>query len=653
MVPFGTGPSMESPLMQPKRRKTGGRKRTPLTAEQRPLGLTPLSTKAEVDYMSKRAKREEKAVERGKPLKPQRPQKNRKWATEMKEQAVAIYHSKFAAAKQNSYEACTQHLLRMPGYNGMTRALLRAWVIRAAEDAPHEPNEYGLIVTRAGRPPRIPPELYEELKQTVKQLAEARAIRICASSMQPVIRSIIVHRLGTDVIRPEKGGFIVGPMWLQQLARNCGLRWRKPYGDARKPPPDADAQIDDMRLRLAYLMKEHGIPRALVLNFDHTGMHFMQQRGNTFTSVEEDTDASHKSRPAKQKETKLKGLNDKRQCTGTVGTSFAGDVLPGQLIVEGVSTGHRSLPDLPGCKYAQMPGRHDGHTVGWRLVAQGSDASVGRLERAWLGHLVQTSNHWANIQTSYAILEYIIIPWLMDTKRRMDLPPDQPAILIVDCWYGWKDQDQKKTLKSFRQYVFENYAWLKLLFVPAACTDLVQPADRGMISWLKANMRTYFGDVISAEVLAQLNAGTSPADVALDVSAPRLKRMLALAFAKALSELPAEKVRHCWAPLQIAFDKMNELHAKAASQVERLFPNRQAFVPADIEEEPISDVDDDFADDDPEEQPQPRARVERAEAEQRRVADAAADLGVPTQRPRRGAAVAANAAMDTLHARGE
>ena len=64
---------------------------------------------------------------------------------------------------------------------------------------------------------------------------------------------------------------------------------------------------------------------------------------------------------------------------------------------------------------------------------------------------------------------------------------------------------------------------------------------------------------------------------------------------------------------------------------------------------------DDFPDDDPEfeEQPQPRARVERAEAEQRRVADAAADLGVPTQRPRRGAAVAANAAMDTLHARGE
>ena len=57
------------------------------------------------------------------------------------------------------------------------------------------------------------------------------------------------------------------------------------------------------------------------------------------------------------------------------------------------------------------------------------------------------------------------------------------------------------------------------------------------------------------------------------------------------------------------------------------------------------------------EQLQPRARADaeqrRADAEQRRVADAAAVLGVPAQRPRRGAALAANAAMDNLHARGE
>ena len=35
---------------------------------------------------------------------------------------------------------------------------------------------------------------------------------------------------------------------------------------------------------------------------------------------------------------------------------------------------------------------------------------------------------------------------------------------------------QKKTLQNFRRdYVREHYPWLKLLFVPAACTDLCQP----------------------------------------------------------------------------------------------------------------------------------------------------------------------------------
>jgi hypothetical protein len=445
----GSG-AASSGVVAPKRRKTGGRKRKELTPVDKSHGLNPLSTKADVQRVQKRQKREEAAAKRGKPLKPLRVQMNRKWDPAIKEQAVALYHSKFATADGKGWEPCTKELLKFPGYEGLTSANLRSWVVLAAERVQQEPNEYGLMVTRAGRTPTLPAELYEEIKTLVKGLAAARAIRVCSSSMLPVVRPLIVHRLGADVIRPGRGGFIVGPKFLKQLAKDAGLRWRKPYGDARKPPADADAQIGDMIMRLAYLMKEHSIPRALVLNFDHTGLHFMQQRGNTFTAVEEDTSATHQSRPSKQKETKLKGLNDKRQATGTVGTSFAGDVLPAQLIVEGTPANHGALPDLDGCTYAKGRGNNPGHAIGWRLAQYGLDASRGRREREWLGHLVQTTNHWANIRTSYAILEFIIIPWLLAKKASMDLAEDHSAILIVDCWYGWKDQDKQKTLQNFR-----------------------------------------------------------------------------------------------------------------------------------------------------------------------------------------------------------
>ena len=87
--------------------------------------------------------------------------------------------------------------------------------------------------------------------------------------------------------------------------------------------------------------------------------------------------------------------------------------------------------------------------------------------------------------------------------------------------------------------------------------------------------------------LAQLQAGTAPVDIKLDTTAPYLKRLLAMAFAKALSELPSEKVRHCWAPLQAAYDDMEALHAKAAQDLARLFPNMQAPVPDGNEEERV------------------------------------------------------------------
>ena len=91
----------------------------------------------------------------------------------------------------------------------------------------------------------------------------------------------------------------------------------------------------------------------------------------------------------------------------------------------------------------------------------------------------------------------------------------------------------------------DHYPWLRLLFVPAACTDLAQPADRGFISWLKAHMRKYYTTIISSEVMRQLDAGANVATIKIDTSAVYLKRMLANSFAEALSQLPKEKVVHC------------------------------------------------------------------------------------------------------------
>ena len=515
-------------------------------------------------------------------------------------QAVALFRSKYLHADgQGDWTACAKELSRLPGFDGVTRGHLQGWVTADSKLSEQVPNQYGLVVFAQGAKPRLLETLYNELVDSVKQLAATRAFTICSTVLRPIALAFIVERMGEAAIRPGRGNFSCSATWIRKLAHAAELRWRAPYGEPRKAPKDAAAQIHDLRLRMAYLMKEYIIPPCLTLNFDHTGLHFMQIRGNTWATVEEDTDVPHHSRKGKQKEQKQQGKGDKRQATGTVGSSMAGDVLPGQLITPGVMTSSQGLPKLPGNRYEQVASRDGegmGHSVGFRMVQErGSASDVGQVTRQWLGHMVQTPNHWANIQTSYAILDLLIVPWLLQKKRAIGVPPNHPCILLVDCWYGWKDQDKKKTLESFRSYVRRWYPWLYLLFVPAACTDLVQPADRGMVSWLKAYMRRLYSDTIAAEVTRQLRAGMAISSITLDTRAPTMKLMLATSFARALSALPTEKVLHCWEPLAPAVDQQEQLHREALSQLDRLFPNRatghlESAVPEGTEPEPEPDV---------------------------------------------------------------
>ena len=142
------------------------------------------------------------------------------------------------------------------------------------------------------------------------------------------------------------------------------------------------------------------------------------------------------------------------------------------------------------------------------------------------------------------------------------------CILIVDLWYGWHKQDKKRTLITFRHYVRNHYPWLRLLYIPGACTDLVQPCDRGIISHMKASMRASYTSILSEEVIKQIREGVEVGAIKIDTSAPRLKHVLANAFAKALSELPRESVVACWEPLQSAWDNWVRAPPPHAFQIE-------------------------------------------------------------------------------------
>ena len=122
-----------------------------------------------------------------------------------------------------------------------------------------------MIVTQKGRKPELTPELYKKLREQLVALAKTQGFTINSTTLRPIVLGFVCVELGPHVIRPGPRGFIAGAYWLKELAQAAELKWRKPYGDARKHPANAAELIKDLILRLAYLMHEHGVPPALVV----------------------------------------------------------------------------------------------------------------------------------------------------------------------------------------------------------------------------------------------------------------------------------------------------------------------------------------------------------------------------------------------------
>lgn len=86
-----------------------------------------------------------------------------------------------------------------------------------------------------------------------------------------------------------------------------------------------------------------------------------------------------------------------------------------------------------------------------------------------------TKNHWSDVNTSIDLVDNVAVPHYLAEKKRLGLPADQEAIIILDVWWGWLNS-------RFREHIKQKYPWLKICYVPASCTPIGQPQDGGTIA---------------------------------------------------------------------------------------------------------------------------------------------------------------------------
>jgi hypothetical protein len=80
-------------------------------------------------------------------------------------------------------------------------------------------------------------------------------------------------------------------------------------------------------------------------------------------------------------------------------------------------------------------------------------------------------------------LQDVLVPYYKAQKVRLGLPQDFPCVWIIDCW-------SVHIKASFVAWVQSRYPFIRILFIPANCTGLMQPCDLAGQRDLKCILRS-------------------------------------------------------------------------------------------------------------------------------------------------------------------
>ena len=259
----------------------------------------------------------------------------------------------------------------------------------------------------------------------------------------------------------ENGGAIdLTKDWGKRLLGRMGFVKHKCTTAAKKASPEEFEEVKTQYLEdIETVAKLKDIPPELVVNWDQT--------------VQEKKGA---------KCVEIVGTDDKRQITATVAGTMSGEFLPAQLIYGGKTPVCLPKIDFP---------------AGWSITF--------------------TPNHWANEDTVLSYIHNILLPYVTDERKNLQLSPSHAALVIIDHFKG---QFTDKILELNNIMVVD---------VPANCTGKLQPMDLSVNKPIKDHMRSSFHKWYAHQVKSQ-NGNHEPVDLRLSLLKPLGARWFIDAF---------------------------------------------------------------------------------------------------------------------------
>ena len=269
--------------------------------------------------------------------------------------------------------------------------------------------------------------------------------------------------------------------WLNQKFPHW--RYKKGTTSGQKLPP-AKEQVEGMGKRVAAAAAKYNIVHpCFIINWDQTAV--LLQQASPYTLADK-----------KSKQVPLAGEEEQRQITAVVASTLGGELLPLQLIFTGQDKNKKQQKAVP------------------ELNTQ-----LQKRKQGW--HLTQTYNHWSSLESMKDYIKKIIDPWVRAKKKELKLPAQTQshAVLILDCW-------SVHTSKDFRGWIKETYPHYHLVYVPAGCTGIAQPADVILQHPLKAGIVNAFSYWMACAIHLLVKNGAAPNELKVDTGMVTLKPLL-------------------------------------------------------------------------------------------------------------------------------
>ena len=156
-------------------------------------------------------------------------------------------------------------------------------------------------------------------------ITEARAAGSCVNAAIVVAVAYGLLLYSAPHYLPGLGGHIqLTSNWAKQWLSRRGWVKRKATTGHRHVPADFQQQKSTFLRRINNIILTHNIPASLVVNFDQTGIHLVPSSSWTMA-------------PQGSNQVPIAHKEDKRQITGVLAGSAAGNILPPQLLYQGIS----------------------------------------------------------------------------------------------------------------------------------------------------------------------------------------------------------------------------------------------------------------------------------------------------------------------------